>query len=52
MNALADKAHAYMHKQGMPHNSYVLHNTATLFNNHPYIIAVNLVMTGVPLLLM
>ena len=40
MNALADK----VHKQGMLHT----HNTATLFNSHPYIsiIAVNLVLTG------
>ena len=34
MNALADK----VHKQGMPYTQwYTLHNTATLFNNHPYI---------------
>ena len=32
MNALADK----VHKHGMPHSD-MLHNTATLFNNHPYI---------------
>ena len=34
MNALADK----VHKQGMPHSD-MLHNTVTLFNNHPYIIS-------------
>ena len=31
MNALADK----VHKQGMPNSdTYALHNTAKLFNNH------------------
>ena len=34
MNAPADK----VHKQEVPRTQwYALHNTATLFNNHPYI---------------
>ena len=47
MNALADKEHVYTNKEYAT-QWYALHNTATLFNNHPYI---NLVPTGVPLLL-
>ena len=49
MNALVYE----VHKQEVPRTQwYALHIMATLFNNHPYVIAVNLVPTGMPLLLM
>ena len=48
MNALADK----VHKQEVPYTQwYALHTMTTLMllNNHPYIVAVNLVPTGMAL---
>ena len=36
MNALADKAHKELRNATQ---LYALHNTTTLFNNHPYIIS-------------